>query len=185
MTSPTQTSDDLFHQAMHAWESAVESGVKMQEEYTKWLRQTCCESGAIKDWYSKTQSAVGETVAKVQGNIDEAVRLVNQQAESSIRLVQKAMEARQTEAAPDAQARLAEWWEAALETARSNTQAVLAANSRMLATWSEMARKVNGEAADTMANLAKKTAEQAEHISRRTTEQVKEMVRQASGNNKI
>ena len=182
MAMAPHTSDDLFRQAVHAWESAVESGVKMQEEYTKWLRQTCCESGAIKDWYSNTQSAAGETVAKVQENIDEAVRVVNQQTESSIRLVQKAMEARQTETGSAAQAKLTEWWEAALETARSNTQAVLTANKRMLSTWSEMARKFNGDAADTMANLAKKSAEQAEQFGRRTTEQVKEMVRQASGN---
>ncbi|MGA2067345.1 MAG: hypothetical protein ABSG86_20405 [Thermoguttaceae bacterium] len=184
MATAAQTSDDLFRQAIRAWESAVESGVKMQEEYTKWLRQTCCESGAIKDWYGKTQSAVGETVAKVQENVDEAVRLVNQQAESSIRLVQKAMALRQTETGGEAQGKLAEWWESALDAARTNTQAVLAANSRMMATWSEMARKLNGEAAESMASLAKKTAEQAEHIGRRTAEQVKEMVRQASGNSK-
>jgi hypothetical protein len=172
----------VFQQALQAWESAVESGVKMQEEYTKWLRQSCCGTGAIKEMYTKTQSAVGETVAKVQENIDEAVRLVNQQAESSIRLVQKAMEVRQSETPSDPQAKMTEWWEAALDTARGNTQAVLAANSRMLATWSEMARKFNGEAAESMSNMAKKTAEQAENISRRTAEQVKEMVRQTSGN---
>ena len=182
MLQGTQSSDDLFRQAIRAWESAVESGVKMQEEYTKWLRQSCCQSGAIKDWYGKTQSAVGETVAKVQENIDEAVQLVNQQAESSIRLVQKALEARQNESGADAQTRLTEWWDAALEAARTNTQAVLAANSRMLATWSDMAQKFNGDAADTMADLAKKTAEQADHINRRATDQVKEMVRQASAN---
>ena len=64
----------------------------------------------------------------------------------------------------------------------TNNQAVLRANSRILNTWSEMARKVNGDAADTMANLAKKTSEHAEHIAKTSVERFKEMSKQASDN---
>src|SRR5208337_2860118 len=122
MTSSPK-SDDLFRQAMKAWETAAEAGVKMQEECAKWVRQMFCESSTLTDWYEKGQKVMSEAIAKSQENVDEAIRLMNQQAE-------------------------------------------LKGNSRILSTLSEMARKVNGDAADTMADLAKKTSEQAEQITK-------------------
>ncbi len=91
---------------------------------------------------------------------------MNQQAETSLKLVQKALELRDTESVADAPSKFTAWWQAALDTMRINNQAVLKANSRILSTWSDMARKVNGDAANTMAELAKKTSEQAEKIAK-------------------
>jgi hypothetical protein len=51
----------------------------------------------------------------------------------------------------------------------------------MLSTWSDLARKVNVEAAETMAGLAQKTEEQAEKMARSASEHVREMVKHASG----
>jgi uncharacterized protein YjgD (DUF1641 family) len=175
-------SDDLFRQAMRAWETAAEAGVKMQEECATWVRQMFCESSTLSEWYEKGRKAMSETLAKSQENVDEAIRLMNQQAEASLKLIQKALEVRDTEAPADGPAKLANWWQAALETMRTNNQAVLKANSRILSTWSEMARKVNGEAAETMADLAKKTSEQAEHMAAASVERFKEMAAQASSN---
>jgi hypothetical protein len=181
MTSSSK-SDDLFRQAMRAWETAAEAGVKMQEECAKWVRQMYCESSTLSDWYEKGQKVMGEAIAKSQENVDEAIRLMNQQAEASLKLVQKALEVRDAESPSDGPKKLTDWWQAALETMRLNNQAVLKANSRILNTWSEMARKVNGEAADTMANLAKKTSEQAEQIAKASVDRFKDVANQAAGN---
>jgi hypothetical protein len=175
-------SDDLFRQAMGAWETAAEAGVKMQEECAKWVRQMFCESSTINDWYEKGQKVMSEALAKSQENVDEAIRLMNQQAEASLKLIHKALEVRDTESPSDGPKKLTDWWESALETMRINNQAVLKANSRILSSWSEMARKVNGEAADTMANLAKKTSEQAEQMAKASSDRFREMAGAASGN---
>ncbi len=148
MATPTQNGDDLFQQAICAWESAVDSGVKMQEESAKWLREMFCNSHSITEWYNKGQAAAGEAIVKTQENIDEAIRVINQQAETSVRLMQKAVEARQNDAAADVRKRTAEWWETAMESLRANSQAMLKVNSHMLTTWCDMARKVNSEAAE-------------------------------------
>jgi len=181
MATTTQNGDDLFRQAIGAWESAVESGVKMQEQSAKWVRETLGNSNSLTEWYNKGQAVAGETIAKTQESIDEAIRVVNQQAESSVKLMQKALAARHSDATADAKKRLAEWWETAMDSLRSNSQAILKANSHILTTWSELARKLNSEAADTMSHLAEKTAEQTEKMTRAAAEQVKEMVKQASG----
>jgi len=175
-------SDDLFRQAIRAWETAAEAGAKMQEECAKWVRQMYCESSTLSEWYEKGQTMVSEAIAKSQVNVDEAIQLMNQQAEDSLKLLQKALELRDAEAPGEGPKKLTDWWQAALEAMRANNQAVLKANSRILSTWSEMARKVNGDAADTMADLAKKTSEQAEHIAKASVERFKEMAKQGSGN---
>ena len=181
MAASTQNGDDLFRQAICAWESAVESGVKMQEESTKWLREMLCSSNTLTEWYNKGQTMAGETIAKTQENIDETIRMINQQAESSVTLMQKALDARQSEKnSADARVRLAEWWESAMEAMRTGSQSMLKANSRILTTWSDLVRKVNGEAADTMSQWAQKTAEQADRISQSAAQHMKDMVKQAS-----
>jgi hypothetical protein len=58
---------------------------------------------------------------------------------------------------------------------------VLKANCRILNSWSEMARKVNGDAADTMADLAKKTSEMAEQMASASTDHFKRSASQAAG----
>jgi hypothetical protein len=180
MATATQNGDDLFRQAIVTWQSAVESGVKMQEQSAKWLREMMGNSDSLTEWYGKGQAVAAEAIVKTQESIDEAVRVVNQQAESSVRLIQKALDARHSDTTTDARARFAEWWEAALESMRTNSQAVLTANSHILATWADLARKINGDATDAMSHLAQKTAEQADKMAQSATEQVKEMVKQAA-----
>jgi hypothetical protein len=174
-------SEELFRQATRAWQSAAEAGVKMQEECAQWVRQIFCESSTLTDWYEKGQKVMHEAIAQSQENVDEAIHLMNQQAESSLKLIQKALEVRDAETPADAPAKLTGWWQAALETMRVNNQAVLKANSRILSTWSDMARKVNGDAANTMADLAKRTSEQAERIAKVSIDRVNEMARSATG----
>lgn len=180
MASPSK-SDDLFCQAMKAWETAAEAGVKMQEECAKWVRQMFCESPAVSGLLEKGQKTVNETIAKSQESVDEAISLMNQQAEASLKLIQKALEIHDAESPAEGSGKLTGWWQAALETMRINNQAVLKSNSKILSTWSEMARKVNGEAADTMSDLAKKTSAQAEQMAKASVERFKEMAAQASG----
>jgi hypothetical protein len=181
MATATQNGDDLFRQAMSAWESAVESSAKMQEESAKWVREMFSNSSPLSEWYSKGQSVAGEAIVKAQESFDEAIRAVNQQAESSVRLIQKALDARQVDNASDARSRFADWWEAAVESMRTNSQAMMKANSHMLNTWSDIARKINESATDVVSHVAQKTAEQADKMAQSASEQVKEMVRQASG----
>ena len=59
---------------------------------------------------------------------------------------------------------------------RITNQAVLTANSRILCTWSETARDVNGDAANAMFELAKKTSANADRLAKDSVERLKEMV---------
>jgi hypothetical protein len=175
METSTQN-DEVFRQGIRAWQTAVEAGAKMQEEGSKWFRQMFSEAGSLNDWYNKSQGATSDMMAKAQENIDEAIRLVNQNAESGVKLIQKLLDGRQSQSRSEAHASAAEWWETAVETALMNTQAGLQANSRILSAWSELAKRVNGDVADKM-------AEQADKVARSAADRVKEMATPAPGNN--
>jgi hypothetical protein len=182
MVIPNQIHDEFLRQGIRAWESAVEASAKMHEEGNKWLRQVFSEAGSVNEWYNKSQTVASDVVTKTQENVDEAIRLINQNAESTVRLIQKVLDARQTETSSEARARLADWWETAMETMLMNTQAVLQANSRILTAWTDVAKRVNGDVAEKMAEVAKKTAEQADKMARSATQRMREMAAQTSGN---
>jgi hypothetical protein len=88
--------------------------------------------------------------------------------------------ARPGEADADARTRFAEGWESAVDAMRMNTQAMLKMNSRLFAMWSDLVRKANGDAADSMQDLARKTSEQAEKITASISDRVREAVKQAT-----
>ena len=178
--SNSANSEDLFSQAIKAWQTSAEAGVKMQVECAHWVRDLFCESSMLTDWYEKGQKTMHEAIARSQQNVDEAIRLMNQQAEASLKLIKSALDARDAEADSEGPKKLSDWWQASLDTMRTNSQEMLKANSRILSFWSELARKVNGDAANTMADLAKRTSDQAERIAKASVERFHEMAQQAS-----
>jgi RNA processing factor Prp31 len=182
MATVTRANENLFHQAISAWESAVDSGVKMQEECADWMRKTCCDPDSLNEWYQEGQAVAGETLAKTQESFDEAMKVFNQQVKANAKLLQKTLETRQGENAAEAQHTYREWWETALETMRTNNQEVLKANSHLLKAWSELSQKFNGKANEAMANMVQKTAEQADKMTKSATEHILNMVKKASGN---
>jgi hypothetical protein len=125
MSTTTAGPNELFGQAIETFESAVRTGVKMQEEYT----------------------LINESIQMAQKNFDEAVRVMNQNTKTGLELMQRAFEARQASSTSDAQTRTREIWETALGALRNNTEAVVQANSRMLETWTELAKRFRTSAA--------------------------------------
>jgi len=180
-TAATQSSENLARQAIAAWESAIESSVKMQEESARWLREAIGSSNSLTEWYKKGQAITEETVAKAEATFGEALQVLNQQAESGVRLLQKARDARHGDAACDATAQCAQWWETAMVSMQTNSQALLTANSRILSTWSELARKIHDDAADAMSHLAQTTTEHAERMAQSAVANAKSMVKPGAG----
>ncbi len=181
MATATQSGEHLFRRAMDAWESALESGVKLQEESTRWLRETLCNSHTLSEWQHKAQTGTAEAIAKARESLDEGVRVMNQQAEASVRLVQKALDAPRNGSPADAPAKVAEWWQMAAESLCANTEAVLKANSSMLTAWLELLRKLSDEAGESLSHWAQTSAEQVERMVASAAANAKDMARQPAG----
>lgn len=147
-TEQSNTVSDLFRQAVETYQSALKTGFKLQEEASQavsdMLRNWSCPS----EWQKKTQLLVSESIAMAQKNMEEAIRLMNQSSTAIMSMLQKTLETPQQVTPASADAKNYEWWESAMGTMRTNTEAVLQANARMLDSWTELAKKVNSNAAE-------------------------------------
>lgn len=146
MSTTTAGANELFSQAIETFETAIRTGVKMQEEYARWFTHMLGDVGSPQQWQSKGQTIIGESMQMAQKNFDEAIRMMNQNTKIGLELMQRAFETRQIGSTSDAQARTREIWETALGALRNNTEAVVQANSRMLETWAELAKKLRNSA---------------------------------------
>lgn len=146
MSTTTAGANELFSQAIETFETAIRTGVKMQEEYARWFTHMLGDVGSPQQWQSKGQTIIGESMQMAQKNFDEAIRMMNENTRTGLELMQRAFEARQVSSTSDAQARTREIWETALGALRNNTEAVVQANSRMLETWAELAKKLRNSA---------------------------------------
>ncbi len=148
MTTATSTANptELFRQAIETFESAVKTGVKMQEESTRRFTDMLRDWGSPIEWQKKSQAVMTEAIQVTQKNVEEAVKVMNQNAKTTMELMQKALDARNVSSEADQEARGRELWESALGAMRSGTEAVLQANARVLESWTALAKKVNGQA---------------------------------------
>jgi polyhydroxyalkanoate synthesis regulator protein len=142
MSTTTTGANELFNQAVETFETAIRTGVKMQEEYARWFAHMLSDVGSPQEWQSKGQTIISESMQMAQKNFDEAIRMMNENTRTGLELMQQAFETRQAGSTSDAQARTREIWETALGALRNNTEAVVQANSRMLETWAELAKKL-------------------------------------------
>jgi len=144
MSTTNAGANELYNQAIETLEAAIRTGVKMQEEYTRWFTEMLGDMGSPQEWQSRSQTFLNDTVQMAQRNVDEAARIMNQNFKTAMELMQRGFEARQVNSTADGQAKTREIWETALGALRSNTEAVVQANSRMLETWTELAKRLRG-----------------------------------------
>lgn len=146
MTSKTATgvTTELFEHAMEMWETAIQTGVKLQEESTKRFADMMTQFGPPQEWQKRTQSFVSDAIQTTQKNVEDAMRVMNESAKRTMDLLQKALDAGQVEANADPQAKARDVWEATLSALRANAQAIVQANTRVLESWAELGKKLNG-----------------------------------------
>lgn len=129
---PSPKTNEMFHQAAKLFETAVQSGIKMQEEAVRSLGEMIDSLGSPQQWRQKTEAAAEKALGAVQQNVDEAIRMMNENAKASLDLLQKAFDAGREESSSDSQARLREMWETTIGSLRRNTEVMLQANNRVV-----------------------------------------------------
>lgn len=160
MATNNQAASELFGQATRSFESAIQTGLKVQEDSVRFMTDMLNDIGSPQKWQQKTQAVMNEIVNSSQKNMDEAVQVMNENAKTSMDLLQKAFQARPADS-NEAQSRTLELWESTLGILRRNSEAVLRANTRLVETWTEMAKKVNGEQMERMAEMAQRATQAA------------------------
>jgi hypothetical protein len=142
MSTVKNDPSELFTQAMGMFDAAMKTGAKLQEESARWYTNLIAGLGTPQSWQKKSEEVMTEAISTAQQNVDEALKMVEQNAHTGMDLLQKAIDARQADTGPDAQAKTKDLWETALGALRTNAEAVLQANKKVVESWSGLAKKL-------------------------------------------
>ncbi len=125
----------MFEEAVKSFDTAVRSGVKIQQDLTKVWTDALAKIDPMSGIDARTQALLEEAVPTAQKSVEECLKLIDKASQTSLDLLKKAMTAGAVQSLPEAKARTQEMWEASLAALRSNAQAMVDANSRVLDAW--------------------------------------------------
>lgn len=132
---------ELFDQAIETFDSALRTGVRIQEEATRWWTDMLRETDSLQELQHRAQSMMMDALPTTQRNVDQYLKLLDKTYHTSLELLNKAFQTTQSDSITEAQQRLQEFWEATFAALRTNAQAMVQVNTRTMEAWSEMARR--------------------------------------------
>lgn len=164
---------EMVEQAMEAFDTALKTGVKMQEEASKFWGGMLGETNSMQELQERMRMMMMDTMPTTQRNIEQYMKMLDKTYHSSMELLKKAFETTQSGSMMEAQAKAQELWEATLAALRNNAQAMVQINARAMETWAQFAHKEKDMAeqgAEAMASAARSTS-QAVHSATRSASQ--------------
>ena len=145
MTTATQPNlSELYRNALEQFESALKTGVKIQEESIKVLTSWAKEPPLMPDWTQKAQSNIMEMISAMPERFEEAMRLMNEQSKNAMDLLHKGFEAGRSTNVAEAQEKVRELWEMTLGVLRTNIHTLLKTQSQAIHKWEELAGSMTG-----------------------------------------
>ena len=151
MSGRTRPASEMFEQAMHSYEQAFRTGLRLQEETGKWWTALLEQTGPSRDWQRTVRTMAAELLPEAQKRMEDGLRMVEQNSRASLeflKLFRKAVEVPQTNPIAESQTKLLSFWEASLNTMRDSAQAVAQANTQALDSWMELFRKTTEMASE-------------------------------------
>ena len=139
MSTGTTNYQELVEQSARLFENALKAGITVQQQSAKWFGETLRGMGAS-PWPGKGQAAIEQVMSAVQKQTDDTIRNMSENAKTSMDLLEKAFEIRQNGVAAESETRNREMWEAALNTLRKSSDAMVHANTRLIESWCNVAR---------------------------------------------
>lgn len=131
----------LFEEALKSFDTAVKTGVKMQQDLTRVWADALAKVDPTAGLDARTQAALHEAFPATQKSIEECLKLIDKATQSSLELMKKAISGGAVQSLPDMKARTQEIWEASLTALRNQAQAMVDANSRVLDAWMQVGSK--------------------------------------------
>lgn len=135
---------ELADKAMKNYEQALRTGLKMQEEASKWWTSMFNQSTAAQDWQKRFNNLTGmanSVMPVAQRRMEEVMTLVEKNGKTSADLMKKAVDAAQTPVPAESQAKWIEFWTSSMGAVRANAEAVSELSSKAIDSWIEFVRK--------------------------------------------
>jgi len=141
---------ELADKALKNYEQALRTGMKMQEEAGKWWASMCDRNTLTNDWqkqFKHVTGIAGNLVPLAQRRMEEVISLMEKNSKTGAELFKKAVEAAQTPALAESQAKWMDFLTSSMGAVRSNAEAVSEIGTKAIDSWIEFVRK-NTEATE-------------------------------------
>jgi hypothetical protein len=146
------TFTSLFDQASKAFGDAIKTGVKFQEDATRWWSDALEKAGPLGEWQKRTLLTVNQAIPVAQKNTEELMRNFEANYKKGLDLLKKAFS--QNGNGGDYQAKIREVWQDSLELVREGTQSVANSNVKMMQLLADLLK----QNAECVTNAAKAAA---------------------------
>jgi hypothetical protein len=135
---------DMADQAMKNYEQALRSGLRMQEEASRFWTGLLSQNQPSPDWQKSFQSLTAAARSMYPANqkrMEEMLDLAEKNSQAGAELVKKAVGAAQTPAIADSQSKWLDVFSSSLSAARSNTEALSQISCRAIDSWIDLLQK--------------------------------------------
>ena len=135
---------EMADKAMKGYEQAIRTGLKLQEEATRWWTNTLNQTASPQDWqkrFSNATALANGVMPLAQRRMEEVLQLMEKNSRTGAELLRKAADAAQTPVIADSQAKWMDFFAASVSAARSNAEAITEINSRAMDSWIDFIRK--------------------------------------------
>ncbi len=129
---------------MRNYEQAMRTGLKFQEEAGKMWTSMFNQAACAQDWqkhFSNVTGMANNFLPLAQRRMEEVMTLMEKNGKTSAELIKKAVDAAQTPAVAESQAKWMDFWTSSMGAVRSNAEAVSQLSSKAIDSWIDIMRK--------------------------------------------
>lgn len=144
MNNARKPMSDMADSAMKNYDQALRTSLKFQEEAGRWWSSMFNQSSFTQDWQKRVSNMTGMAnsfVPLAQRRMEEVMSLMEKNGRTNAELMKKAVDAAQTPAIAESQAKWMEFWTASMGAVRSNAEAVTEISTKSIDSWVDFIRK--------------------------------------------
>ena len=131
---------NLFQQAMGSFETALRTGMKLQEDSVQRCVEILRNVGSPLEWERTVPGKVTKAIAAMQQHVDQSIRFMNESAQQTVDLMETALQMHQANA-DDGEAD-GDFWIHALNSMQTNAEIIRQANARVMESWEQLSKEV-------------------------------------------
>ncbi len=140
ISTANSKSGDLFQQAMGSFETALRTGMKLQEDSMHRCVEILRDVGSPLEWERTVPAKVSKAIAAMQQNLDQSIRFMNDNAQQTVDLMETALSIHRSNG--NGSEEDGDFWAYALNSMQTNAEIIRQANARVMESWSELTKEV-------------------------------------------
>jgi hypothetical protein len=143
-TKEQENMNQMTDTAMKNYEHAMRAGLKLQEEAGRCWSNMLNQTTLAQDWQKRWSGAAwmaNDMMPMAQKRMEEVMDLMEKNSRTGAELMKKAVDAAQTPAMADSQAKWMDFWTSSMGAVRSNTEALTQIGTKAIDSWIDFVRK--------------------------------------------